>query len=445
MSDNGYQQFSEELNYIYSTLNPQDVEQFYADYQRWWTQQRMDALQEQIGLLRLRISENAQRLQQVQPPAVAFATLARLQAKGVNDIDLLDRLLERGEEWLDLTMQRLDYCEQLDFIHDNYTQWCEHALEGAYDWIDSMRDADASTVPRLVVTAEVNDTNVEATEELLLHKLTSEEEISSVEITLKRPAVSLVPTAEEILPEPALLDDIEARSTAHSAEEPVPTPADGPQQESYLQESEMVLPAEANAGNGTSLISTEHAKEDEYIEFAPSTKTGEEAGTPQGLEEALIAQADEEVVSTAASKEQGFEDQYVETVSALEAWTEEAGLQQESSLQEIFPDVEEPVIAPEESIFSEADVFSSADIEQADGYVESVPPSLHLETTTRIDEITTSVKAEEPELSEAETNHVHVNVQVTTPENSNLPAPAQEMKVQRRHSLRQRLLAIFWP
>ncbi|HET8851636.1 MAG TPA: hypothetical protein VFN02_03855, partial [Ktedonobacteraceae bacterium] len=271
MSDNAQQQFQDELNHIYATLNQHDVEQFYADYQLWYTRQRITTLQEQIGSLHQQISENAERLQQVQPPAVAFATLARLQAKGVNDIDLLDRMLERGEEWLDLTMQRLDYCEQLDFIHDNYAQWCEHALEGAYDWIDSMRDAYADTTQRPAVTTEVDEDSVEATEELLIQKLASEEEreeeASSVEITLKQPAVPLspsVPATEEKPPEPGLQGSPE--------EEPVAaleTQEAGLPQELPLHEPEMAFPVVANveADADTSLVSAEQAAEDEYVEF----------------------------------------------------------------------------------------------------------------------------------------------------------------------------------
>ena len=82
-------------------------------------------------------------LEQVHPSALALATLARLQAHGVSDITVLDRMLERGEEWLNRTMQRLEYCEKIDVISDGYTKWCEHALEGAYDWIDSMQEQEA--------------------------------------------------------------------------------------------------------------------------------------------------------------------------------------------------------------------------------------------------------------------------------------------------------------
>src|SRR5215469_12840682 len=164
-------QFPNDLSQVYSRLNQLDVEQFYTGYQWWITHRRIKALQEEIDTLRIQIAENTQYMQHARPPAVALATLARLQANGVDDLDLLDRMLEQGEEWLDLIMQRLDYCEQLDFIHDNYTQWCEHALEGAYDWIDSMRDAEVDTSPISEASSDI-----EATEELLLRELTSEEE-----------------------------------------------------------------------------------------------------------------------------------------------------------------------------------------------------------------------------------------------------------------------------
>src|SRR5579884_2603630 len=134
-----------ELSKIYGKLNSQDVEQFYAGYQLWQLQQQALSLEAQIEDLRREIAANAHLIQMVHLPAIALATLARLQASVVNDIAFLDRMVERGEEWLDRTMQRLDYCEQLDFMIDDYTQWCQNALEGAYDWIDSMREAGTSS------------------------------------------------------------------------------------------------------------------------------------------------------------------------------------------------------------------------------------------------------------------------------------------------------------
>src|SRR5947199_10811230 len=138
-------------------------------------------------------------MRQAHPSAIALAALARLQSYGVTDIDLLERMLERGEAWLDQTMQRLAYCEQFDFIRNNYTEWCEHALDGAYDWIDSMQHAssspeesslaDTSTNP----AANTNGVLDEATEEILLQKLMSDEEAFMLEPTLKRPDILAQP------------------------------------------------------------------------------------------------------------------------------------------------------------------------------------------------------------------------------------------------------------
>jgi hypothetical protein len=179
-----------ELSKIYGKLNSQDVEQFYAGYQLWQLQQRALTLQAQIEDLRREIAANAELMEMVHLPAIALAAMARLQASGVNDIALLDRMLERGEEWLDRTMQRLDYCEQLDFIIDDYTQWCQGALEGAYDWIDSIREGRTSSPE-----APASETTSETTEELLLQKLTSEEdEVSTSEelvISIEEPQVTV--------------------------------------------------------------------------------------------------------------------------------------------------------------------------------------------------------------------------------------------------------------
>ena len=129
---------SNALNHLFTRLNPLDVEQFYTAYQLWSVQQRIHTQQALIDAIQRDIAENAVYLEQAHPSALALATLAHLQTKGVSDITILDRMLERGEEWLDRTMQRLDYCENIDMISGDYTKWCENALDGAYDWIDSM-------------------------------------------------------------------------------------------------------------------------------------------------------------------------------------------------------------------------------------------------------------------------------------------------------------------
>lgn len=182
-----------QLNALFSRLNPQDVEQFYAIYQRWSLYQHMDEVQQKIAALCAQLGENAAQIEQVRPSAIALATLARLQASGVEDVELLDRMLERGEDWLDRTIQHLEYCEQTGVIGGDYEEWCRHALEDAFDWIDTVQSA-AIAVPSnstdTMDTTHTTDTAGTASssngsndqpsshlliEELFLQKLMSEE------------------------------------------------------------------------------------------------------------------------------------------------------------------------------------------------------------------------------------------------------------------------------
>jgi len=194
------QSHSSNIDAIFVQLNQHDIEEFYTGYQCWQLHQRITALQTQLDDLQRQIVENTQCMQEVQPTAIALATLARLQSNGVSDIDLLDRMLEQGEFWLDRTMQRLEYFEQLDdFISEDYTQWCQLALEGAYDWIDSMLDGSPTSSSPGAASEEAELT--EATEELFLQKLSSDEyedESSLLETTLKRPAITIVDPSEPL-------------------------------------------------------------------------------------------------------------------------------------------------------------------------------------------------------------------------------------------------------
>lgn len=205
---------ADEISQIFTKLHPQDVEQFYTGYQLWTAQQQIAQLQAQIATIHQRIAANAVCLQQVSPSAIALATVAQLQSHGVTDVELLDRMLERGEEWLDRTIQHLAYCEQLHVIREDYTQWCVHALEDAYDWIDSMPAARTlssqfeTRAPEGSRTSDEQPLLREATEDLFLQKLMREdaEVASPVETTLKIATLvhskpeETAPAAEEVPP-----------------------------------------------------------------------------------------------------------------------------------------------------------------------------------------------------------------------------------------------------
>ncbi|MDQ6643767.1 MAG: hypothetical protein M3Y76_04905, partial [Chloroflexota bacterium] len=207
MSNSSGQYTFETINHVFANLQPEDVEQFYTSYRQWLQQRQLADLHSQIATLRQQIVENNLFLQQTHPTPIALATLARLQSNGVTDLDLLDRMLERGEAWLDNTMQQLEYCEQFDFIRDGYSTWCEHALEGAYDWIDSMHKVQTtSRAPSLEAagpTSLITPTHIqagetlnEATEEVFLQKLMSEGDVSLIDTAIEIAVVSPMPREE---------------------------------------------------------------------------------------------------------------------------------------------------------------------------------------------------------------------------------------------------------
>src|SRR5947207_4634369 len=205
MSNISPQYIASSIGAIFAQLNRHDVEEFYIGYQYWNLQHQIEDRQTRLDDLRKQIIVNAERMQEVQPTAIELATLARLQSNGVSDVDLLDRMLERGESWLDRTMQRLDYFEQLDdFISDDYTQWCQHALEGAYDWIDSVLDGNATSPPSTATTsATIQDMKeeelIEVTEELFLQKISNDEDESLMQvITTKRPSITIADLEEAV-------------------------------------------------------------------------------------------------------------------------------------------------------------------------------------------------------------------------------------------------------
>jgi hypothetical protein len=170
------EQLSPSMEAVFQRIQPREVEQFYKSYHFWLLQRRIETFYTEARAIQQALIDNNTLMQQVHLSAIALASLAQLQASGVSDLNLLDRMLERGETWLDHTMQLLEHCEKLDVIQGDYTQWCEHALEGAYDWIASMEATEA--INQLENDTLRNEQKLPphtATEEQLLQKLMSDE------------------------------------------------------------------------------------------------------------------------------------------------------------------------------------------------------------------------------------------------------------------------------
>ncbi len=242
MKNNAEPDFLNQLDTVFAHLNPQAVEEFYAAYHQWCVRQRIAELRHRIDAVREQQAHNQQRLQETRPTTVALAALARLQSNGVSDIALLDAMLERGESWLDRTMQRLDYFEQFDdFISDDYTKWCQGALEGAFDWIDSLLESTEQTASAQLETppTEEQPDNEDAgnVEVLLLQRLATEDEqddlswqeaITLKQTTIKAPPPETVTSEAEEQEPPALV------STGAGEQEP-PAPENTARQDVETQ------------------------------------------------------------------------------------------------------------------------------------------------------------------------------------------------------------------
>ena len=263
---------------IFASLQAEEVEQFYAAYRQWHLQQRIVELRQRLAALQEEIGKNEMRIQQYRPSPIALASLARLQSNGVSDVAMLDQMLERGEAWLDRAMQHLDYVEQIEnFLSDDYTKWCRRALDGAFDWMDSLLTAGATpTAPVSVDGAgerglEHSTEEAGETEAKLLQKLSSEgeagDEFDGEEPTLKHSAVKS-PMLEEAQPVAEATSDQDEAGTAvmRGEEEPGSAPTAPvehmPLETEHDSEAEGIEPGKAPAG-GADIVPLEEPPTDD--------------------------------------------------------------------------------------------------------------------------------------------------------------------------------------
>jgi len=127
------------ITQLYEQIPLEAMQQVADSYMAWYVEKVTREFDGTITRLRTELEENDKQEALFKPSAAELEAMRRLQSNKVTDVDLLDRLVERGEEWLVLTMHRLDYFERAGLSPNDYPAWCEHALSGAYDWIDSGR------------------------------------------------------------------------------------------------------------------------------------------------------------------------------------------------------------------------------------------------------------------------------------------------------------------
>src|SRR5579859_2044946 len=124
---------------IYEQLPFEALQQVADSYMAWYVDRVTHQLDDTMTNLRSELRENDQREASFRPSPLELEAIERLQRSGVTAVDLLDRMVEQGDDWLRVTMSRLDHFEKTGLAPKDYSVWCEHALGGAYDWIDHER------------------------------------------------------------------------------------------------------------------------------------------------------------------------------------------------------------------------------------------------------------------------------------------------------------------
>jgi len=127
------------ITQLYAQIPLEAMQQVNDSYMAWYVDRVTRELDETIAGLRAELRENDSHEASFRPSPAELNAIERLQRAGVTSVDLLDRMVEQGEEWLTVTMHRLDHFERTGLSPKDYSTWCEHALSGAYDWIDHER------------------------------------------------------------------------------------------------------------------------------------------------------------------------------------------------------------------------------------------------------------------------------------------------------------------
>src|SRR5579859_2303121 len=124
---------------LYEQIPLDAMQQVSDSYLAWYVDRVTRQLDETMAGLRSELRENDAKEASYRPSPHELEAIERLQRSGVTGMDLLDRMVEQGEDWLLVTMRRLDHFERTGLAPKDYSTWCEHALSGAYDWIDHDR------------------------------------------------------------------------------------------------------------------------------------------------------------------------------------------------------------------------------------------------------------------------------------------------------------------
>ena len=124
---------------LYEQIPLEAMQRVSDSYMAWYVNRVTQELDQTMASLRSELRDNDAKEASYRPSPQELSAIERLHRSGVTGMDLLDRMVEQGEDWIVLTMRRLDHFERTGLAPKDYSTWCEHALSGAYDWIDHER------------------------------------------------------------------------------------------------------------------------------------------------------------------------------------------------------------------------------------------------------------------------------------------------------------------
>jgi hypothetical protein len=97
---------------IYEQIPLEAMQQVADSYMAWYVDRVTRQLDDTIANLRSELRDNDQKEASFRPSPQELDAIERLQRSGVTGVDLLDRMVEQGDEWLAVTMRRLDHFER---------------------------------------------------------------------------------------------------------------------------------------------------------------------------------------------------------------------------------------------------------------------------------------------------------------------------------------------
>ena len=97
---------------LYEQIPLESMQQVSDSYLAWYVDRVTRQLDEHMAALRSELRENDAKEAGFRPSPNELSAIERLQRSGVTGVDLLDRMVEQGEDWLVVTMRRLDHFEK---------------------------------------------------------------------------------------------------------------------------------------------------------------------------------------------------------------------------------------------------------------------------------------------------------------------------------------------